>query len=72
MVSNLTQTKLTRLLQALAKGEQEIELARQSLVKNPAFESYTAFKRIDRHSLNTLSPNEIIAFLKYYLIFRYM
>lgn len=70
MVSNLTQTKLVHLLKALAKGEQEIELERQTLVRNPLFESYTAFKRLDRYSTNALSANEIETFLKYILLIK--
>ncbi len=64
MVSTQTQDRLARLLRNLAKGEQEIEIARQNIVRNSGFETYTCFKRIDRHNDNSLSTTEVTDFLK--------
>jgi len=68
MISTHTQDRLARLLRHLAKGEQEIEIARQNLTRNSGFESYTCFKRIDRHADNSLSTVEVEDFLKYHSV----
>jgi len=64
MVSTHTQDQLARLLRTFAKGETEIELLRQTIDRNSGFESYTAFKRIDRHDDDALSTAEVTDFLK--------
>lgn len=59
------QKLLKRLFLTIAKGEKSIERQRQRLASNRAFEPFAAFKRIDRHEMGSISPVELLHFLRY-------
>ena len=58
-----TQDKLKELLLAIADGEKGIEVQRKALGRNPLFEPYAAFQRLDRRRLGFLSSIDILSFL---------
>jgi len=64
MIGITTEYKLANLLNALANGENDIEISRQVLAERSAFEPYTAFKRITRLATGSLTAYQIVDFLR--------
>ena len=63
MLSYETSSKLATLLLAISKGEQEIEIARQSLCNLIDFEPYAAFQRIRGAYTGAITADELRTFL---------
>lgn len=65
MLSQETESRLARLIMAIANEEKKVELARQALAEQHHFEPFAAFQRIDRKCHGFISTNDIRVFLKY-------
>ena len=63
MLSYTTKTRLAEFLLAVNEGERQIEIIRQILCEQDAFEPYAAFKRIDRLRVGAVNAVDIMRFL---------
>ena len=59
-----SQAKLKDLIVATAKGEMAIEKQRQQLARQPSFEPYSMFQRLDRNGKGLIDSREILEFLR--------
>lgn len=64
MVSIETQARAARIFLNLADGEKAVEVSRQVLADQLDFDSYKAFKRVDREGKNYIDSYNIVDFLK--------
>lgn len=62
-VSLITKKKLAKLLIHLGESELQIEFARQNLCKNPSFEPYASFQRIDRAGKGYITSKDIMNYI---------
>ena len=60
---NKTLEKFCEILFAMSDGERQIEIVRQILCEQKHFESYSAFRRLDRNRKNFLESQDIYNFL---------
>ena len=60
----VTKKRLAKLLICTGESEMQIEFARQSLCKAPAFEPYASFQRIDRGGKGYISPKDILTYVR--------
>jgi len=63
MLTYETRLILRRLLLEIAAHEAQLEILRQILCEQPAFESYAAFRRIDRNRRTYLAAYDLVEFL---------
>ena len=63
-LSLASQAKLKSILIAIAEGEKNIEKQRIVVGKNPLFEPYAAFQRIDRRRVGFVTPVDLLEFLR--------
>ena len=63
MLSALTESKLARFFVEVAQSERSIEIQRQVVCENPDFEPTTAFSRIDRYGMGSISSLDVTNFL---------
>ena len=68
MCSRLTESRLMRLLDELARGEKQVEIHRQMLAEMPDFSPYQAFVWIDKHRNDYITFADIQAFMRDNLI----
>jgi Ca2+-binding EF-hand superfamily protein len=59
-----TQAKVKSLLIAIAEGEKSVEKQRRILGRNPLFEPYAAFQRIDRRRVGFVNSIDLLNFLR--------
>ena len=64
MLSYETKIRLAEVLLAFAEHEQQVEVVRQILCEQDAFEPYAAFRRIDRAHKGYLTHDDLLDFLK--------
>jgi Ca2+-binding EF-hand superfamily protein len=64
MISSKTQNSVCEYLLNLARNEKKLEVIRQILCENQAFEPYASFIRIDRHRRGAITPENLRHFLK--------
>jgi hypothetical protein len=64
MLGYISEQKLRNLLVAVGDGERDLEGARQRLCSIRDFALHSAFERFDRDFTNSVSPREIINFLR--------
>lgn len=64
MISIGTETRVAKLLIAVAECEKAVEISRQVLGNNIDFNPYQAFRRLDRESKNYVDSYNIVDFLK--------
>lgn len=64
MLGYASENILKNLLVELAKGEREIETARQRLASFVDFTPISAFERIDRRMSNFINSSDILHFLR--------
>ena len=63
MLTYETRLLLRKLLLEIAAHEYQLEILRQILCEQPAFESYAVFRRIDRTRKTFLSAFDFVEFL---------
>ena len=64
MISAKTQSSVCEYLLNLARNEKKLEVIRQILCENQAFEPYAAFNRIDRLRRGAIASDSLRHFLK--------
>jgi len=64
MLGYISEQKLRNLLVAVGDGERDLEGARQRLCSIRDFALHSTFERFDRDFTNSVSPREIINFLR--------
>lgn len=64
MLSVAAESRLVRLLDAVANGEKQVERQRQSLADNSSFNTHSAFSRLDSYRDDYLTSLNLQAFLR--------
>jgi Ca2+-binding EF-hand superfamily protein len=64
MLGYISEQKLRNLLVSVGDGERDLEGARQRLSSIRDFALHSAFERFDRDYTNSVSPREIVNFLR--------
>lgn len=68
MVSRVTESRLIRLLEEVARGEKQVEIHRQMLAELPDFSPLQAFQRLDYMHNDHLTSRDFQRFLRDNLI----
>lgn len=65
MLSPNTEERLARLIMTISEEEKATEVVRQMLGKQPAFEPYAAFQRLDSRCEGYLTSTDLVNFLRH-------
>ena len=64
MLSRASENTLCQILTTLGKGEKDLEIVRQTLCNMEDFTLQQTFLRFDRNGSKSISPQEIVDFMK--------